>query len=159
MESLSRIEETRKGLDAAIVNTPIIEILNQVLELVQSQGKVMGEVRRSVGVPSGKVDKVIQVCDKNEGMLASIYNDIKSQKKWWCSFCESSTHDLYWCKTKIKCCHCELWDHPSAKCPRLVKKCLECRKSGHEAMLHFVTDSKKKASIIRLHGKDFAFLL
>ena len=38
MESLSRIEETRKGLDAAIVNTPIIEILNQVLELVQSQG-------------------------------------------------------------------------------------------------------------------------
>ena len=80
MESLSGIEETRKGLDAAIVNAPIIEILNQVLELVQSQGKVMGEVRRSVGVPSGKVDKVIQVCDKNEGMLASIHNDIKSQK-------------------------------------------------------------------------------
>ena len=115
--TLSNIEETRKGLDAAIVNAPVIEILNQVLGLVQSQAKVMGEVRKSVGVLSGKVDKVIKVGEKHESMLASIQADLKSQSKWWCSFCESTSHDLSWFKAKVECCHCKMWDHTSAKCP------------------------------------------
>jgi len=157
--NLSNIEETRKGLDAAIVNAPVIEILNQVLGLVQSQAKVMGEVRKSVGELSGKVDKVIKVGEKHESMLASIQADLKSQNKRWCSFCESTSHDLSWCKAKVKCCHCKLWDHTSVRCPKPGQKCLECGQSGHEAMLHFVTDPKKRANIIRLHGKEFVFLL
>ena len=155
----SNIEETRKGLDAAIINAPVIEILNQVLGLVQSQAKVMGEVRKSVGALSGKVVKVIKVGEKHESMLSSIQADLKSQNKRWGSFCESTSHDLSWCKAKVEFCHCKLWDHKSVKCPKPGQKCLECGQSGHEAMLHFVTDQKKRANIIRRHGKEFAFLL
>ena len=79
LEELSRIEENKRGLDEAIVNTPIIEILNQVLGLVQSQGRVMGEAKMYVGVLDGKIDEVSQLGKKYEHMFASIQADVKSQ--------------------------------------------------------------------------------
>ena len=66
-------------MDEAIVNTPIIEILNQVLGLVQSQGRVMGEAKMYVGVLDGKIDEVSQLGKKYEHMFASIQADVKSQ--------------------------------------------------------------------------------
>ena len=79
--------------------------------------------------------------------------------KFYCSFCETQTHDTMTCRRKMMCFRCGDDDHKQIKCYWKDRTCRICQIKGHKVDVHNTKNVKHRSELLfQFPGKFLHFL-
>lgn len=112
--------------------------------------KLQNQTNRLLAELSSKIDKWDKVKERRDGPS---YNSMPF--KTYCSFCQSSDHDLGSCKDKEACFRCGEFNHQEDTCFWKERSCHKCNEKGHRKDMHEAVDPDVRAALVRNYPKAF----